>query len=175
MKKIIAFGGSTSSTSINKQLAEYASSLLEEVEIEILDMRNYTTVLFSVDEEKNGYPEIMQELQKKFQSVDGFIISLAEHNGSYASAYKNTIDWLSRIERKVFNDKPILLMATSPGARGGASVLDDAKAYYPKLGADIVSTFSLGNFHDEFQEAKIVDPTLNDHLKKAVKVFQNHI
>ena len=146
MKKIIAFAGSTSSTSINKQLVTYTSSLLNNLEVEILDMNDYKTLLYSTDEEQNGFPENMIELSKKLSSYDGFIISLAEHNGSYASAYKNTIDWLSRIERKVFYDKPMLLMAASPGGRGGASVLEAAKTYYPHLGAQIVSTFSLPGF-----------------------------
>jgi NAD(P)H-dependent FMN reductase len=172
MKKILAFGGSTSSTSINKQLATYAASLLNNVEVDILDMNDYTSILFSVDEEKNGFPKIIQVLNEKFKSTDGFVISLAEHNGSYASAYKNTIDWLSRVERKVFKDKPVLLMASSPGGRGGASVLEDAKAYYPKLGAEIVATFSLAKFYDTFKEGKIIDEALDTSLKEAVSNFE---
>lgn len=175
MKRILAFGGSTSSTSINKQLATYASSLLNDVEVEVLDMNDYNTVLFSVDEEKNGFPEVIQTLNEKFQSADGFVISLAEHNGSYASAYKNTLDWLSRVERNVFNNKPMLLMASSPGGRGGASVLEAAKAYYPRLAANIVATFSLGKFYDVFKEGKIIDQDLDTSLKEAVSIFQQNI
>jgi len=175
MKKIIAFGGSTSSTSINKQLATYASSLLKNTEVEILDMNDYKSILFDVDEEKNGFPEIIKELHEKFTSTDGFIISLAEHNGSYASAYKNTIDWLSRVERNVFHNKPMLLMAASPGPRGGASVLEAAKSYYPRLGAEIVTTFSLGKFYDNFKEDRIIDEETNTVLKDAITNFESSL
>ncbi len=130
MKKILAFAGSISSTSINKQLAVYAAGLLDKVEYDILNMNEYPAPLFSIDEEKNGFPENMLRLSERLKTYDGFIISLAEHNGSYAAAYKNTIDWLSRIELKVFNKKPMLLMSASPGGRGGASVLAAANAYY---------------------------------------------
>ena len=175
MKKILAFAGSTSSTSMNKQLATYAASLLESTEVEILDMNAYNTILFSVDEEKNGFPEITQKLNEKFKATDGFIISLAEHNGSYASAYKNTIDWLSRIDRNVFNKKPMLLMAASPGGRGGASVMEAAISYYPRLGAEIVATFSLPKFYENFKEGKIIDSALNEALKESVANFESSL
>lgn len=175
MKKVIAFGGSTSSTSINKQLANYASSQLTDVDVELLDMNDYNTTLFSVDEEKNGFPEVIQTLNEKFQSADAFVISLAEHNGSYAAAFKNTMDWLSRVERKVFGDKPVLLMATSPGGRGGATVLAAANTYYPHLGANIVATFSLAKFYDNFKEGQIVDEELNSTLKTAIAALQSNL
>lgn len=175
MKKIIAFAGSTSSTSINKQLVTYASSLVEGAEVEIIDMKDYTTKLYSSDEEQNGFPDNMIDLSKKLSSYDGFIVSLAEHNGSYASAFKNTLDWLSRVERNVFNEKPVLLMASSPGGRGGASVLGAAKSYFPFLGAKITGTFSFPGFYDNFKEGRIVDSDLNESLKNSVKEFSESI
>lgn len=50
--KIIAFGGSNSSKSINKMLATYASGLFEDAEVEILDLNDFEMPLFSVDREK---------------------------------------------------------------------------------------------------------------------------
>lgn len=175
MKKVIAFGGSTSSTSINKQLANYASSQLNDVEVELLDMNDFNTILFSVDEEKNGFPEVIQSLSEKFQSADGFVVSLAEHNGSYAAAFKNIMDWLSRVERKVFNDKPVLLMASSPGGRGGATVLAAAQSYYPYMAANIVASFSLAKFYDNFKDGRIVDEEFDSALKEAVSALQSSL
>jgi NAD(P)H-dependent FMN reductase len=175
MKKIIAFAGSTSSTSINKKLVSYATSLLNDTEFEILDMNEYSMPLFSVDAEKNGYPELAHQLKEKLASADGFIISLAEHNGSYASAYKNSIDWVSRINRKLFNEKPMLLMATSPGRGGGRFVLASAKSYYPNLGAKVVADFSLPKFEENFVEGKVFDKELNLQLAQGVQILENHI
>ncbi|MEQ6124815.1 NAD(P)H-dependent oxidoreductase [Pseudotenacibaculum sp. MALMAid0570] len=173
MKKILAFAGSTSSTSINKKLATYAASLLNDTEFEVIDMNDYNVPLFSEDEEKNGFPNAIKELAKKLHSVDGFIVSLAEHNGSYAAAYKNTTDWLSRVERNMFNGKPMLLMATSPGGRGGVGVLAAAKAYYPHAGAQVVEDFSLPKFYDNFQEGRITEEELNETLKTKVVNFES--
>lgn len=175
MKKILAFGGSTSSTSINKQLATYASSQVANVETEIIDFNDYAAPIYSTDEEANGFPENLVALSEHMKQFDGYVVSLAEHNGSYAAAFKSILDWLSRINRSVFNDKPVLLMATSPGGRGGASVLSNASNYFPHAGASEVITFSFPNFFDNFKEDKIINKELLDELLEKVKVFENNI
>ena len=116
MKKIIAFAGSNSKKSINKDLVTYASSLLDNVEVEVLDLNNFPLPIYGIDEEtENGIPNKASEFLKKIQSADGIILSLAEHNGNFASVFKNIYDWSSRIEKEVWNNTPMLLMATSPG------------------------------------------------------------
>ncbi len=84
---------------------------------------------------RNGIPEGASKFSSLLDNYDGFILSLAEHNGSYAAAFKNIFDWSSRVERNVFRDKPLLLMATSPGGRGGATVLNAAATSFPHMGA----------------------------------------
>lgn len=170
--KIVAFAGSTSKTSINKQLVTYASSLLEQ-EVTILDINDFETPLYSVDLEKEiEYPSGAEKFNQELENADAFIISLAEHNGSFAVAYKNLFDWVSRKESKVFRGKPLLIMATSPGGRGGASVLNLATTIYPHMGANVTSQFSLPSFFDNFKDGKITNEELNTTLKKAVSAFQ---
>lgn len=175
MKKILAFAGSTSSTSINKQLATYAASQVKSATYEVLDLNDYSVTMYSTDEEKNGFPEKIKQLSKKFQSVDGFVISLAEHNGSYAAAFKNIIDWVSRLERNIFNDKPLLLMATSPGGRGGIGVLGAAKAYFPHAGASSIAEFSLPKFYDNFKEGEIIDESFKASLLESIQEFESSL
>ena len=124
MKKIIAFAGSNSKNSINKQLATYASSLVNKVEATVLDLNDFPLPIYGIDEEtENGIPENAQKFFDLIKSSDGVILSLAEHNGNFSSAFKNLYDWMSRIEQKLWNNKPMLVMATSPGGRGGASAI----------------------------------------------------
>jgi NAD(P)H-dependent FMN reductase len=118
---------------------------------------------------------VYEDVNELLNQYDGFIVSLAEHNGSYAVAFKNIFDWVSRIDRKVFRDKPLLLMSTSPGGRGGASVLDAAKSTFPHLGADIIVTFSLPNFYDNFKDGNIVANGLKNQLQDLVKTFEGKI
>ncbi|AUS06634.1 NADPH-dependent FMN reductase [Pseudotamlana carrageenivorans] len=174
MKNIIAFAGSNSKTSINKQLAVYASSLLKNVEVNILDLNDFELPLYGVDlESEIGIPDRAHDFLKLIKHTDGIILSLAEHNGAYSTAFKNLFDWMTRIESKTFYGKPMLLLATSPGGRGGQSVLEIASGRFPFHNAQIVETFSLPFFGEHFADNQITDMGFNADLKKKVETFQN--
>ncbi len=169
--KIIAFGGSNSKNSINKKLATYASSLFADASIEILDLNDFALPLFSVDLEKEiGQPQLAKDFLDKITSADFLVVSLAENNGNYSAAFKNLFDWSSRQAKEVFQHKPMLLMATSPGGRGGATVLEIAKNAFPRFGADIKATFSLPSFNDNFdvENLKISNNDFDEQLKNIV-------
>lgn len=173
--KIIAFAGSNSSKSINKKLVTYASTLFKEAEVEILDLNDYQAPLFSVDVEKEiGQAKEALAFLEKLKSADILLISLAENNGNYSTAFKNIFDCCSRIEKDVFQKKPTLLMATSPGARGGKGVLEIAQSNLPRYGADIKAVFSLPSFNDNFdvENNKISNPELDNELQQTVSNFK---
>lgn len=172
MKKILAFAGSTSSTSINKQLATFAAENLENSTFDVIDLATFKVPVFSEDEEKNGFPEDIKSFTTSLDSYDGFIVSLAEHNGSYAAAFKNIFDWSSRINVKVFRDKPLLLMATSPGGMGGQFVLSAGEQRFSRHGASDIVTFSLPSFYDNFKDGKITGEDLLIALKEQVNTFE---
>lgn len=174
MKKIIVFAGSNSKNSINKQLVTYASSLLENTTVEILDLNDFELPLFGVDlENESGIPDNAHSFLDLIKESDGIMLSLAEHNGAYSTVFKNLFDWMSRIESKTFFGKPILLMAASPGGRGGASVLEIAKSRFPYHNANITGVFSLPFFKDNFSKGKIKNQELDAKLKDAVTEFEN--
>ena len=150
-KKIIAFGASSSTNSINKQLAAYAASQFENADVEVLDLNDYEMPIFSLDREaKSGIPELAHRFFEKLGTADLIIVSLAEHNGAYSTAFKNIFDWTSRINPKFFQGKQTLILATSPGPRGGLTVLEIAKNRFPFQGAVINGSFSLPSFNDNF-------------------------
>ena len=166
MKKIIAFGASTSKTSINQQLATFAAHQFENATVEILDLNHYEMPIYSVDKEKEiGIPEAAHTFYNKLGSADLIIISFAEHNGTYTAAFKNIFDWASRINGKTFQEKSMLLLATSPGPRGGATVLEIAKNRFPFQGGNIIGSFSLPSFNDNFDSEKGIT---NEELKKQL-------
>ena len=174
MKKIIAFGGSSSKNSINKQLVTYAANLFQNVEVEILDLNDYEMPVFSVDKEKeNGIHNLAHDFFAKIGTADFIVLSLAEHNGAYSSAFKNTLDWASRINAKTFQQKPMLLLATSPGARGGSSVLDIATKRFPFQGAEVKGSFSLPAFYENFDVVNgIINPELKNQLLEIVNSIE---
>lgn len=172
--KIIAFGASPSKNSINKKLATYAASLFENAEVEVLDLNDFQMPIFSVDIEVTiGQHPLAKAFLDKIAGADILVVSMAENNANYSAAFKNVFDWCSRIGAKVFQDKPMLLMATSPGARGGASVLEIAKNAFPRYGAIIKATFSLPSFNDNFdvEKGEISNPDLDKQLKDSIQNF----
>ena len=176
MKKILAFAGSTSSTSINKQLATFAAKSLQQTTFDIIDLKDLTLPIYSEDEEKeNGFPEDILQFSKSLDTYDGFIVSLAEHNGTYTAAFKNIFDWVSRLNVKVFRDKPLLLMAASPGGMGGKFVLEAASQRFPRQGTTSITTFSFPNFYDNFKEFKIINEDLLLDFKTKVQLFENKV
>ncbi|WP_405296915.1 NADPH-dependent FMN reductase [Algibacter sp. Ld11] len=173
MKKIIAFAGSNSKTSINKQLATYAARLVGGVETTVLDLNDFDLPLYGIDyENENGIPKDAYKFLEILKNTDGIVLSLAEHNGAYSTVFKNLFDWMTRIEGKLFFKKPMLLMATSPGGRGGLSVLEIAKGRFPFHDSNIIESFSLPFFGENFKEDKIVDEALNAQLRSAIVKFQ---
>lgn len=174
MKKIIAFGGSSSKNSINKQLATYVANLFPNAYVEVLDLNEYELPIFSVDREKeHGIHPLAQDFYAKIGEADLIVLSLAEHNGAYSSAFKNILDWASRINNKTFQQKPMLLMATSPGARGGASVLDIATKRFPFQGADLKGSFSLPTFFENFDAVNgIINPELKKQLQEIINLIE---
>lgn len=169
-KKIIAFGASSSKQSINKQLATYTANQFQNASVEILDLNDYEMPVFSVDKEKeNGIHPLAQEFYDKLGIADLIIISFAEHNGNYSTAFKNILDWTSRINAKTFQEKPMLLLATSPGARGGSSVLEIANKRFPFQGGIVKGSFSLPSFFENFDVVNgIIHPEYKNQLLEIV-------
>ena len=61
-------------------------------------------------------------------------------------------------------------MATSPGARGGASVLEIAKNRFPFQGAQVKGTFSLPSFYENFDVNNgIIQPEYKAQLEAIVR------
>ena len=172
--KILAFAGSNSKQSINKKFVTSVSKYYKEAddEVVILDLNDFEMPIFSVDREaETGIPEQAYVFAKQIDWADLILMSLSENNGSYSAAYKNIMDWTSRIKgRKLFADKPILLLGTSDGARGAKSVLEAAEKRMPRDGAELLAVYSLPSFYENFEEGKgVIDPSLRASLEATVR------
>ena len=173
--KVLAFAASNSRSSINKSLVTYASSLVENAQVDLIDINDYEMPIFSSDREnESGIPQLAHDFYNKIAAADAVMISFAEHNGSYTAAYKNLFDWTSRIDMKVYQDKPALLLATSPGPGGASSVLAAAKGSAPYFGMDVKADLSIGKFYDEFdmEKGELKNAAVNDKLVTAISFLK---
>lgn len=175
--KILAFAGSNSSTSRNRELVKFVLKSFKEDEINLIDLNDYEMPIFSIDREKNGYPEAAKKFLKNIEEADVIICSLAEHNRIYSVAFKNIFDWASRIEVKVWQGKPMFLMTTSPGGYGGGNVMEHAKKYFPQFDADIKESFSLPKFNENFdlEKGEISNKELEKELQEKIQNFKNSL
>ncbi|MBU2882131.1 NAD(P)H-dependent oxidoreductase [Psychrosphaera sp. B3R10] len=172
--KVLTLAGSNSANSINKQLAIYATSLIENAEADIIDINDYEMPIFSMEREAElGQPEQAKQFHQKIADADAIVISFAEYNGSYSAAFKNLFDWTSRIDPKVYQNKPMLLLATSPGPGGAASVLNTAVTSAPYFNGDVKASLSIPSFYDNFdvEQGKLSNAELNDKLQTAVALL----
>ncbi|MDR2224183.1 MAG: NAD(P)H-dependent oxidoreductase [Flavobacteriaceae bacterium] len=174
--KIIGFAASTSSSSINKKLVEYSASFLTEGEVEVIDLNDYKVPTFSVDEEKNGFPDGAKRFLEKIKESDAIICSMSEHNRNWTAAFKSLFDWCSRIELKLFQEKSMFVMSTSPGGYGGQNSLNIAKTVFPAFGGQIKDTFALPKFYENFDEVNgIINTKLDEELKEKLKKFRSEL
>ena len=177
MNKIVAFGASSSKNSINKKLASYVANKITAEDVNIIDLNDFEMPIYSEDRHaEDGIPQKAYEFKKLINESDGIIISLAEHNGSYTSAFKNIYDWISVIEKTVWCNKPILLMSTSDGARGGRSVLETALPRFSRQSDFDIPHFIFPSFYENFSdELGITNQILIEELDNQMKTFTEQV
>jgi NAD(P)H-dependent FMN reductase len=176
MKKILAFAGSNSSTSINKKLIHAVAGFVTKSELEIIDLNDYPAPMFGVDLERaQGPPDSMIQLDAKMQEADGFIVASPEHNGSMPAFFKNILDWQSRIRKPIFCDKPTLFLSTSPGGRGGSSALQHLMAIMPFRGTKIIGGHAMGQFNDKVVDGKLIEGEDREAIVKLVALLEDSL
>lgn len=174
MKKILAFAGSNNSKSINNQLVEWAAKQFDQVTVDVIKLTDFPMPLYGQDiEAEKGYPKEAIQLRQLLSEYDGYLIASPEHNSMMPAFLKNTFDWLSRIkiedEKGIFANKPVVLVSTSPGGRGGMTNLQNMVNILPYWGADIKGHYSVPSFFDYFENGNLN----GEHKERLLELIQN--
>lgn len=158
MTKIMMLLASNSKESINRTLLDVVGEKIKDQKISYVTMNDFDLPIYSTNLENiKGIPASIQQIKTRFEEYDAFIIASPEHNGAMPAAFKNFIDWLSRALNKgesIFSGKPVLLLSTSPGPRGGITNLQNLVNIMPYWGADIFNSYSIGSYYDNYTEGK---------------------
>ncbi len=176
MKNILAFSGSNNPDSINEKLVQSVIERYSNCDIRFIDLKKFDAPMYSQDIQSRGIPQTILELYKIFQESEGFIVASPEHNGLPSAFLKNTIDWLSIINQKFFDNKPVLLLSTSPGATGAKTHLGLLANLVHLWGGKLKSTYSLGSFESNFDVniKRIKNDLEIEKLDKAFNTFINN-
>ena len=174
---ILAFGASNSAASINRLLAEQTAGMVPGARVDVLDIHDYELPLFSPEREAAlGQPSLAREFLARIAAADALVVSFAEHNGGYTAAYKNLFDWASRLDRRVYQDKPALFLATSPGRGGAAGVLATAVESAAHFGAHLVASMAVPDFHNQYDvpSGRWVNLRTAAALREAARGLETH-
>ena len=177
MKKIVAIGASSSIKSINKELANYAASQVPNSITINVNLIDFEMPIYSTDKEKeHGIPKLAYKFKEILKNSDGIVISFAEHNGVYTAAFKNIFDWISRVEKVVWYNKPMFLLSTSTGKNGAKLVLEIAHSRISRGNPFTIPTFSLPEFNHNFEFDKgIINKELNENFRNSLSTFISNI
>lgn len=116
--KVIGFAGSLRKDSYNKMLLKSVQKLFPgDMEMEIIDMPDIPIYNYDI-QESQGFPKAITEIGEKIKNADAVLIATPEYNYGVPGGLKNFIDWLSRLESKPFNGKPMSMVGATTGMGG---------------------------------------------------------
>ncbi len=141
MTKILCFAGSARKDSYNKKLIALAADAAKQqgAQTTLVDLADYPMPLYDGDlEAAEGVPENAKKLHDLVKGHDALMISSPEYNGLPTPLLKNTIDWITRVDVKVFDGKVAGLVATSPGAMAGLRGLPHLRTLLTNLNTLVV-------------------------------------
>ncbi len=173
--KVLVFGASLRSDSLNRKLAALAARVAEQggATVDHASMRDFDVPSYDGDAESaEGIPKGAQELRRRLVEADAFIVSSPEYNGSMPGMLKNLIDWTSRFRPQPFDGKHGLLLSASPSMVGGNRGLWALRVPLEHLGSRIYpDMFSLAQAHKALVDGDIADAALRARFEKNLQAF----
>ena len=152
--RVLVFDASLRVGSLNDRLASLAASVVEQFAgaVDRARMADFDCPSYDTDVEKSdGIPPGAEQLRKRLEAADAFLIASPEYNASMPGGLKNVIDWVSRTKPQPFNGKQGLLMSASPSMAGGNRGLWTLRIPLEHLGARVYpDMFSLAQAHQAF-------------------------
>src|SRR5262245_35552067 len=175
--RVLVISASLRDDSLNARLAELVVQCIEERGHtgELASMREFDMGSYDADiEHSSGFPAGAEELRRRLEETDAFVIVSPEYNASMPGALKNVIDWVSRFRPQPFHERHGLLLSASPSMVGGNRGLWALRVPLEHLGARIYpDMFSLAQAHTAFEGDGLADGRLQERLKTTIAGFLN--
>lgn len=174
----LVFSAALRTDSLNTILAALAAGTIRAKggEVDLASMADFDCPSYNQDVQiGQGFPAGAQEFRRRLEACDGFVICSPEYNGSMPGVLKNSIDWASRFNPQLFNERNALLLSASPSMVGGNRGLWALRIPLEHLGARVYpDMFSLAQAHLAFNaDGSIKDPQLQKRLEDDVANFMD--
>ena len=180
MKKVLILAGSLREGSFNKLLAKGVKENFSDIfNFEIFSNFEKIPHYNADDQQKDGFPDIINQLGKKIRDSHGVLVVTPEYNYSIPGYLKNTLDWLSRLKENPFSGKPLCIQSASLGPLGGARVQYHLRQVLVFLDAKVMNkpeifvTFAASKFDEK--TGKINDETTLNFIKNQMIAFDKFI
>lgn len=107
----------------------------------MIELGEYSLPIYHGDvEAESGAPSDAVALHDLLAGADGLVLVSPEYNGGMPALLKNSIDWVTRVDRSVFRRSLIGLAASSPGSRGASSVLKEMRHIAEHMRLEVLPT-----------------------------------
>lgn len=174
--RCLVFPASLRGDSLNGRLAALAARTIEAYsgKVDSTTMRDFDCPSYDGDvQDVEGFPPGAEELRRRLEEADAFVISSPEYNFSMPGTLKNVIDWVSRYRPQPFKGKHCLLMSASPSMAGGNRGLWALRQPLEHLGANVYpDMFSLAQAHQAFSaDGRITDSQLQNWFEGTITGF----
>ena len=176
--RFLAFSASLREQSLNTRLAALAAACIEARGgiVDVALMQDFDAPSVDGDLEASaGLPPGAQELRRRLEACDAFVIASPEYNASMPGVLKNAIDWTSRARPQPFHERHALLLSASPSMVGGNRGLWALRVPFEHLGARVFpDMFSLAQAHAAFDaEGRIANPELQQRFDETIEAFMD--
>lgn len=146
--RILVFAGSIRTGAYSGRTADAAAGELavQGAEVTRISLVDYPLPIYNADFEKaEGVPENAMKLGRMIAAHDGLLIATPEYNRSLPPLLKNTIDWISRINKdgdrefRPFRGRVAALCSSSPGKFGGVRAIYHLRPVCMNVGLEVIS------------------------------------
>ncbi len=163
---------------MNTRLAELAAGVIESSggTVDFGSMADFDCPSYNADAQRErGFPAGADELRRRLEASDAFVICSPEYNASMPGALKNAVDWVSRFRPQPFNGRHGLLVSASPSMVGGNRGLWALRIPFEHLGARLYpDMFSLAQAHKAFDaDGRIANEPLHERFETNVANFMD--
>jgi NAD(P)H-dependent FMN reductase len=126
-------------------------------------------------QEASGFPAGAEELRRRIEACDAFVISSPEYNASLPGVLKNAVDWVSRFRPQPFHERHALLLSASPSMVGGNRGVWALRVPFEHLGARVYpDMFSLAQAHLAFGgDGEIANAELRRRFETTIVNFMD--
>jgi azobenzene reductase len=170
--KVLLFCGSARADANSRRVVRYVNSLLQQegIETAIFDVGEQRLPLFDGEKKTLAHP-VVTFLQEQAQRADGFFVCTPEYHSGMSGSLKNAFDFLNWDH---FSKKPVSIVATAGGGKGGINALNNLRLVLRGVGALVLTQQVVVDPQDILDDDELASAT-QERLKQLVQELKSFL